>query len=1119
MKNPRERLQKVCVIGATPAGIAATNKLGEMGIQVTLIDSAPDLNEKLASDTWRMPSGVTFNYAQRPGLLRIMRNPRIRLLLPASVGSIKHTPQGFSIRYTKAAVYVDADKCTLCGLCEKNCPAIRPDGTRALRYGGRYELPGRPVIDKRKTPLCQANCPLGVNVQGYIALAQAGKYAEAIELIRKDNFLPAICGRICTNPCEAACRRNEVDQPVAIRDIKRFLADLDLGSHKRPLPEIKARREQKVAIIGSGPAGLSCAYHLAIEGYKVSVFEKLPVLGGMLSVGIPAYRLPKDVINAEIQVMRDMGVEFQTGVEAGRDFTISQLRAQGFKAFFMGPGLQKCKALGIPGEDLEGVVPGVEYLRDINLGAQIPLGNRVAIIGGGSVAVDAARTVLRNGSQRPVIIYRRSENEMPAIREEVIECREEGIEIMPLTNPSRIVGGNGRVQGVECIKMELGEPDAGGRRRPIPIAGSEFVMEVDAVIPAIGQETDWGPLTEECGFQSTDHGTIQVNQPTRNSDIFVGGDAVTGPSTVVSAMASGRSTAFAIHRFLSGEISDRSSHSRPELDFPRIRPETPCVPRVVKEHSPDSCNGLSVEVDHGLTEDQVLSEASRCLQCGVCSDCRQCAEVCPAAGAISHIDDSTEGIEHAGVVIIADPEAAPGIKGEDVIRAYSAKTLNPEVFSMMSRGFSAAAEAILLLGDSAPRMKGRGLSFSPPAPQLSSELRIGVFVCRCNDSLGWDPELERFIYDLPEIPGVEYAESIASACTPEGSASILRTIREKGLTRFVLASCVCCPLDLICSACTDQRSRLKTALFQGTGITRAMAETCNLRGEALSLLGRDPALAVSRFKGLLQRSISRCAHLKSFPTPARQYNFTTAVIGDSRAALRSAQTLGEMGMEVFLFGSSERPLPSTPDCPNVHAFYGSCAKSLRGTVGEFELVVSMEDGGRQTFSVGAIILGDSARKNLAYMPHPDMPPHEFCYSMQTNGVSGIPFSVPGATSIPGLLLANPPGVNLSERIKGSAAAILAASVMPRGPRQSKGYTVSINDALCRGCGRCVRACPYRAISFHTNSSGFGYAVIDEALCKGCGNCISICPSDAADSPYRDNFLLEQIIEEVVARGA
>jgi ferredoxin len=293
-----------------------------------------------------------------------------------------------------------------------------------------------------------------------------------------------------------------------------------------------------------------------------------------------------------------------------------------------------------------------------------------------------------------------------------------------------------------------------------------------------------------------------------------------------------------------------------------------------------------------------------------------------------------------------------------------------------------------------------------------------------------------------------------------------------------------------------------------------MAETCNLRGEALVLLASDPSMAVSRFKGLLQRSIRRAANLKSFPAPARQYNFTTALIGVSEAVSRSAQTLGRMGMEVFWFGSPDAPLPTAPDHPNIHAFLGSSARSLKGTVGDFSVIVRMEDGTHQVFSAGAVILGEHARRKIAYMPHPDMPPHEFAYSMQAKGLKGIPFFVPGATSIPGLLLASPPGINVSERLKGEAAGILAATVMPRGPRQNKGYTVSINTRLCRGCGRCVEACPYRAVSFHTTPQGYGYAVVDEALCKGCGNCISICPSDAADSPYRDRLFLEQMIEEV-----
>ncbi len=1121
MKNPKERLQKVCVIGATPAGIAATNKLGEMGIPVTLIDEAPDLNEKLAAGIWRMPSGVGFNYALRPGLLRIMRNPGIRLLLPVFLKSVKHTPQGFSIRHKRTACYVDADKCTLCGLCLDNCPAISPDGTKALKYGGRLALPGRPVIDKRRTPLCQANCPLGVNVQGYIALARAGKYTEALELIRKDNVLPGICGRICTHPCEAACRRNDLDQPLAIRDIKRFIADSALPDPAKAKPA--RTRPEKIAVVGSGPAGLAAAYDLVRLGYRVTVFEKENAPGGLLRYAVGPYRLPRPVIEQEIEHLHRIGVEFRLGCE------YKPFHSADFSATVLATGLWKDRKLNAPGEKLDGVVGCVSLLSAVYRGEIKSVSGKTAVIGDGNSAFEAARTLVRLGARVTLISWFPGEL-IPADAGEVEKTLKEGVAIKTSLKVAELLGDGGRLKAVRLLPTIPGPADAKGIPWPVPVEGAKPVdIEFERAVIAIGQTAD--PVLFE-GYAenfATPGGLIRVDDrgSTRAENVFAAGDAVTGPSTVVSAMASGRAAALGVHNFLtgeafpSGETAEGRAFCRPqESDFPEITPEIASVPRAtMSERHPASRTELSVEVALGLTEDQVRSETSRCLQCGVCSECSQCVEACSSAKAISLAEDSFETVEHAGVLIIADPAAAPGIKGEDVIRAYSSKAIKPDIFAMMLRGFAAAAEAVLLLGDSASRMKGHGISFSPPGPQLTSDLRIGVFACRCNDSLGWDPELDRFISYLPENSPVEYAESVASACTLEGAASILRTIRQKGLTRFVLASCVCCPLDLICSACTDQRSRLKAAIFQGTGIARAMAETCNLRGEVLTLLKSDPPLAVSRFKGLIQRSIRRAAHLKSLPTPARQYSFTTAIIGESEAALRSAQTLGQMGMEVFLFGSPDRPLPSVPHHPNVHAFLGSHARSLKGTVGDFRVIVSMEDGTHQVFSAGAVILGERARRRIAYMPHPDMPPHEFAHSMQAKGLRGIPFFVPGATSIPGLLLASPPGINVSERLKGTAAAVLAATVMPRGPRQNKGYTVSINENLCRGCGRCVNACPYRAVSFHSNPLGSGYAVVDEALCKGCGNCISICPSDAADSPYRDRLLLEQMIEEVTARGS
>ncbi|MBW1901288.1 MAG: 4Fe-4S binding protein, partial [Deltaproteobacteria bacterium] len=598
---------------------------------------------------------------------------------------------------------------------------------------------------------------------------------------------------------------------------------------------------------------------------------------------------------------------------------------------------------------------------------------------------------------------------------------------------------------------------------------------------------------------------------------YAAGDAATGPSSVVDAMARGRAVARSVHRRFGREEELINIVSRPkDTDFPDIPSDIPSIarPEMPERQPAVRCEDFS-EVSLGLSEAQVLFDAGRCLQCGICSECLICTEACSQIGAINHFQAHSEEVfENAGAVIIADPEAAPPIKGEDVIRAYGPKAAKTDVYAMVTRGFAAAAKVMILLGGTSQRPKGQGVSVPPPDPDLSPRIRIGVFVCRCNDSLGWLDSMDEYVKRLIDEDDVIHAEVVPAVCLQEGTANILRTIREKSITRVVLASCVCCPLDFICSACTDQRSRLKDDLFRGSGISRAMVETCNLRGEVLPHIKDDESKALGHFVGMIERSIHRARVLRPLPSPARTYNFATAVIGETEATTNSALTLARTGFEVLMFGTPEKPLSDKLKHINIHCFEGSSVRGVSGALGNFQVFVE-SNGSPQILQVGAVIVGERYDPKFPYRPQEGLAGRKVAYSMQKRGISGTPFLFPGTTSIAGLFLASPSGIHVSERKKGAAAAVLAAAIMPQGPRPSRGYIVVVDKDRCRGCGRCIQHCPYQAIIFHSNDVGGWYAEVDEALCKGCGNCISVCPTNAADSPYRAEYSLVQMLEELL----
>lgn len=558
---------------------------------------------------------------------------------------------------------VDKDKCVACGECVENCPvnasrlgqkicAKTPvaEKKRPLPYDTEwgpdkwnpdYRINRQVVVDTGTSP-CKAECPAHIGIQGYIKLASQGKYTEALELIKHENPFPAVCGRICPRKCEAVCTRGEVDDPVAIDDIKKFIAEQDLNMDYRYVPTVKHQYGNKIAVIGAGPSGLSCAFYLALDGYRVTVFEKQEALGGMLTLGIPSFRLEKAVVNAEIDILKELGVEFKTGVEVGRDVSLKYLRNQGFEAFCLAIGAQNGRKLGIEGEDAEGVVTGVDFLRKINLKQEMKLEGTTVVIGGGNVAIDVARTAVRVGAS-PVDMYcLESRAEMPALEEEIQEALSEGIGINNSWGPKRIIVENGRVTGVEFNKC-ISVFDENKRFNPKYDDSETITIKTDNVLISVGQAMDWGNLLADSKIELNPNRTIKadpVTLQTGEPDVFAGGDALTGPKFAIDAIALGKEAAISIHRYVQpGQSLTLGRIKREYRALDKSNLELGGYDRIERQASKHVEGNRSKETFRDLrstfTEEQVKQETERCLGCGatvvdeyLCVGCGACVTRC-----------------------------------------------------------------------------------------------------------------------------------------------------------------------------------------------------------------------------------------------------------------------------------------------------------------------------------------------------------------------------------------------------------------------------------------------------------------------------------------------------------
>jgi heterodisulfide reductase subunit A-like polyferredoxin len=679
-EKTKKKIGAVMVVGAGITGMQSALDLANSGFKVYLVEKNPSIGGRMSQLDKTFPTNDCSMCMISPKLIEVAKHNNIELITNADIESVEGEEGNFKIKVLKKPRYIDLAKCTGCGDCIQACPVeMRNEFEQGLNKRKatfkRYPqaIPGAFSITKGARPPCKLTCPAGCNGQGYIALTSKGKYLEALNHIKQWIPLPAAVGRICHHPCEQECNRGDIDEPLGIAPIKSFVADIVRQKRKEGSipPEEKPRIDPakgKVAIVGSGPSGLACAYDLAKHGYPVTIFEASSQPGGQLQWAIPKYRLPKDVLQADIQDVLDLGIELKLNTPINEKISLDNLKSQGYKAIYLAIGTAKSRSLPIPGVATPGVLLALDFLKDACEGKEIKLGKRVVVIGGGNVAMDVARTARRLGAAEVQAICLESREEMPAHVWEIEEAEEEGIYINNRWGPQEVNSKDGKVTGIvfqKCTSVY----DKDKRFNPSYDPNITTRFDCDNVIIAIGQATDLSVLPKDSKIKTSRGGLIIADPVTLATDedgIFAGGDGVSGPKSAVEAMGHGHEAAISIERYLSGLDLKRDRVKTKEEPAPIPEGEHPKLKRVHLRTIPLERRLSSFdEMNMTYTEEEAKAEADRCLNCGLCSECLQCVAVCQAKAV-----DHTQKPEHldiaVGSVVLApgfDPIAA-NIKGE-----------------------------------------------------------------------------------------------------------------------------------------------------------------------------------------------------------------------------------------------------------------------------------------------------------------------------------------------------------------------------------------------------------------------------------------------------------------------